>query len=251
MAIDQRKRQKQLAKQRAKRKAKQAQDRQTKQGSPRNRKLVLSVAEMEKGMAWPVDECYVTKSIFSRGMGTVIVSRNSGNGRYLLGIYLIDAYCLGVKDAFMRYLPEDIYRNFLIETDSKQGLKKVDAAYAKKLIEDAVAYARNLGLEPHPDYILSRHLLSDIDSSPCKEKFTFGFEGKPLFMPGPYDSEARIRQIMKALGDKVVAGEAHYMIPITPDSLFGDDEDDEDDDFEDDEDDDFEDDEEDFDDREK
>jgi len=217
MAIDPRKRQKQLAKHRAKRKAKAASSKHSQPG-PSLLGRAMATLEMEMAMRGPVDECYAADNIFDGGMGSVVVSRLSGAGHIGVGVYLIDAYCLGVKDAFVRLCTYGEFRRLLGDINQTERQKRVEASYAKKLIEDAVAYARDLGLEPHDDFKYTSRLLTDIDSSACATEFTFGYNGRPFFIAGPYDSEARVKQIMEAMARKRGAGGYEYLVPISPDT---------------------------------
>ncbi len=102
MGLDQRRRQKKLAKQRARRKARAAAQKPSRQGGPSPSRMMATL-EFDLASSAPAYECYVADEIFDRekgqGMGQVIVSRLSG-GMVAAGIFLIDAFCLGVKDAF-------------------------------------------------------------------------------------------------------------------------------------------------------
>lgn len=221
MAIDPRKRQKQMAKHRAKRKAKaKAVANKSSIYGPSILGRAMATLEMEMAMRGPVDECYAADNIFDGGMGSVIVSRQSGAGHFAVGVYLIDAYCLGVKDAFARLYTDGEFRRLLDGTNETQRMRRVEPSYTRKLIEDAVAYARDLGLEPHPDFKYARRLLEGIDASACTTEFTFGLDGKPFFVAGPYDSEERINQIMAAISRKRDPGEYHFMVPLSPDAEF-------------------------------
>jgi hypothetical protein len=225
MALDQRKRQKKLAKQRAKRKAKAAAQ---KPSQPRGSSLGRMVATLEFDLASraPVYECYAADDIFDRekdqGIGQVIVSRLSG-GRVAAGIFLIDAFCLGVKDAFAFFRSRDDFHNtLLLSMRQTTRLRKVEPAYAKKLILDAIAYARDNGFEPHKDYQLASKVLRDIDETACKTEFTFGKDGMPFFIAGPNDSEARSKQVIDTLHRRFGSGGYHYMVGISPfGSFFG------------------------------
>lgn len=189
----------------------------------------MATLEMEMAIRGPVNECYASDNIFDDGMGSVVVSRLSGAGHIGVGVYLIDAYCLGVKDAFVRLCTYNEFRSLLGDIKQSERQRRVEASYAKKLIEDAVAYARDLGLEPHEDYKYAGRLLAGIDSSACTTGFTFGLDGQPFFIAGPYDTEARVKQIMEALSRKRGAGEFKFMIPLSPDTeFFIEDEDDDD-----------------------
>jgi hypothetical protein len=234
VALDPRKRQKKLAKKRAKRKANALDHRHSQQG-----KTSLYVPmEFELGARGPILECLMPEEIFDSGMGQVIVSRTTGGGMVAAGVFLLDTYCLGVKDAFPMLQPRAAYENFIGQTDRQSRLVQIEPAYARKLVEDAVAYARDLGFEPHEDYRLARKVLQDIDATVCTEQFTFGKDGKPFFVSGPNDSPQRSRRIIETLERRCGAGGYHHMIGLDPETqLFGN-YDDSDEDFDDDDDDD-------------
>lgn len=200
--------------------------------------------EFELASRAPVYQCYVVDEIFGddQGIGQVVVSRLSGN-QVAAGVFLVDAYCLGVKDAFAFLRSrEDFEDKLLASIGQAMRLRKVEPAYAKKLVLDAIAYARSIGFEPHPDYKLASKILRDIDETASDAEFTFGKDGKPFFIAGPNDSPARCKQVIGALERKLGPDGFHYLMPISPfETVFVDDDDWEDDDEE------FEDDDEDFD----
>jgi hypothetical protein len=232
VAIDPRKRQKKLAKERAKRKAKALANRRAQQGRPSFLQRAALGLEFELAARGPIDECHVNEKLmtpgYNQGMGTVIVTRLASSGMVAAGVYLLDVFCLGVKDSFARFLTKEEFRQLLSQTRLQEPMKKVEPAVAKKLIEDTVAYARRIGFEPHPDLRPARKLLEDIDASACMMEFTFGDRGKPHFISGPYDSQARIRQIRDTL--ERTCGKDNYNITILLGDPFGDD--DFDDDYE-------------------
>lgn len=225
MALDQRKKQKKLAKQRAKRKARAAAQKPSQKGGWSLGRIAATL-EFDLASRAPVYECYVADEIFDQengqGMGQVIVSRLSG-GQVAAGIFLIDAFCLGVKDAFAFFRsPEDFHHVLLPGLSRNMRLRKVEPAYAKKLVLDAIAYARNNGFEPHKDYKLASKVLRDIDETVCKTEFTFGKDGMPFYIAGPNDSEARSKQVIDTLHRRFGSGGYHYMVEISPlGSFFG------------------------------
>src|SRR6266511_1720954 len=80
MGLDQRRRQKKLAKQRARRKARAAAQKPSRQGGPSPSRMMATL-EFDLASSAPAYECYVADEIFDRekgqGMGQVIVSRLS------------------------------------------------------------------------------------------------------------------------------------------------------------------------------
>lgn len=207
--------QKKLQKKRDKKKSKH----KRKQKSQRNRALEsFGNAGIAKALDYPVYDCFQAEDLFDCGVGYVVVSRKAGN-KVLSAFFLLDVYCMGIKDAFVSILPEIKYDRAIQEVDDNQGIKMVDPAYARKLVEDAEEYARSIGLEPHKDYAQSSKIFGDIDSSDCSVSFKFGKGGKPLFMPGPHDSPARCQQIIKTLSQHLDADAFHYIAPVVDDSF--------------------------------
>jgi hypothetical protein len=84
-------------------------------------------------------------------------------------------------------------------------LSDVDPAYARKLLRDTVAYARSLGLEPHPDFAGVEPVFGEISAEACDVSFEFGLDGKPFYIPGPHESakqiDRRLRHLQERLGD--------------------------------------------------
>ncbi len=165
-------------------------------------------------MSAPIYKSFVADEVFDHGLGYVVVSRLSG-AEVAAGIFLVDAYCLGVKDAMAMLKPRAFFDDFIGSVPMR--MRAVEPAYAKKLVQDAIAYARDLGFEPHPDYRLPRRMLNDIDASECAVEFTFGKDGKPLFVSGPNDSEARSKQIIDTLQRRCGPDGYNFMMGLSPD----------------------------------
>src|SRR5262245_54548121 len=127
MAIDPRKRQKKLAKERAKRNAKALANRRGQQGRPSF--LQRAALGLEFGMAarGPIHECYVNKNLitpgYDQGIETVIVSRLSSGGMVAVGVYLLDVFCLGVKNSFARLLTREEYHQLLYHYSTRRRLR--------------------------------------------------------------------------------------------------------------------------------
>ena len=149
----------------------------------------------------PVAEVYIPEGLSDIGMGSVWFSRHLPDGRYAMAVFLLDGYCLGVKNAMYAVLEADRYKvyleNFLHMTEEK--FAAADAATARKLVESALAYARELGFAPHADYKAARIIFGDVDASASDAHFTFGKDGNPCYVPGPGDTPAAQRRVLKQL----------------------------------------------------
>lgn len=198
MAIDPRKKQKQLEKKAARRKEVRAAKKDT--HGPDG--AWSSARQMDAALRSPIHECLTPEELFSRGIGNVIVSRKLPNGDIAASFFLLDVYCLGVKSAFFLTVPESEYIRKAGTIDQSEKLMNVDPSYARKLVEGAAAYAKEIGIAPHPDYQLAGRIFGDIDAGSCSTEFVFGKDGKPFFVRGLNDTPARCRKIMDALSKR-------------------------------------------------
>lgn len=163
----------------------------------------------------PLVGAWVAENIFEAGLGHVIVARQLPDGRWAAGSFLLDVYCLGVKNAFLTLRPErEIRQEFLPRISQVHPLTEIEPAYARKLIDGAIDYARELGFEPHGDYHTAQLVLAQIDASTCGETFTFGKDGKPFFVNGPNISIEKSWQIIHHLGKICGPDGFHYMLGV-------------------------------------
>jgi hypothetical protein len=127
------------------------------------------------------------------GLAGVLVARDAGSTATVCG-YLVDAWCLGVKDTLgpksveRRKLPELVSR-FFSPWPSRPPVP-APLELARHLVFGAVDYARGLGFEPHPDFAQGAELLGEW--APGSSDVTFGMDGKPMYISGPHDDARRI-----------------------------------------------------------
>ena len=207
MAVDPRKRQKELQRRKTRERAK-------KKALARRRSQGLT-ARIERADAAPILHCCTTELLWERGMSQVLISREMRNGNVAFGCFLLDMYCLGVKDAFGNVVPRSRY-DWQMYAKMCEGheIVELEPAAARKLIEGAVEYARDLGLPPHPDYAKAMPIFGSIDAGACTDEFVYGMDGKPHFIAGPHDGPARCRQIINTLTDRCGPDGFHYTMPL-------------------------------------
>jgi hypothetical protein len=207
MTNDPRKRQKKLQRRFAKRKEKK---------HLRLREKSAGIAErLSAAVKFPVLHCWIGDSIAQQGIGWVVLSRALPNGSIAVASFLVDSYCLGVKNVFMEILPRSDYeskyqRKLLADMPSRS----VAPAEARKLLEEAAAYARGLGLAPHPDYLKAMVLFGDVQAADSDARFEFGKDGKPFFVSGPNDSPQRCKQIVAILANTCGPGQFDYLVAV-------------------------------------
>ena len=207
MSVNQRRRQKKLERLAAKRK-----DRHTALRRVKHRGLAERLAD---AAAAPVLHCWVSSTRTAEGMRTVLLSRQLSGGNIAFAVFLVDLWCLGVKNAMGNVLSKGEYNAFLSRFRDRMEMVTTAPEDARKLVEGAVQYARDLGLEPHADYHRTKPIFGDIDTSQATREFTFGQDGKPHFFAGPHDSPERCRQIIAILQQRCGPDGFHYTIPVT------------------------------------
>lgn len=161
----------------------------------------------------PAPEAFVSSALFEVGMGTVILSRFKSEGRVESGVFLLDVFCLGVKNAMFVQLDVTEYEHKLLERCSVHDpLESIEPACARKLVEDAVRYAAGLGFQPHPDYKRACRVFGGTDPGACTQQFVFGDQGKPRYVQGPHDSPQRVARILKTLQTRCGEGNFTFMV---------------------------------------
>ena len=134
------------------------------------------------------------------GLVTVVAARERGGSKVSACSYLVDVYCLGVKNTIgphvldRRKLPEFRFQMFQRFADPPLV---APLELAQHLVFGAVEYARGFGFEPHPDFEACAGHLGEWQGPSA---IGFGYQGKPLFIQGPNDNAARI---IKRLNRKV------------------------------------------------
>jgi hypothetical protein len=162
----------------------------------------------------PIVRCVVPSVLFEIGIGHVVVARALPSGLLGCGYFLIDPFCLGVKDAFYIEIGENELQSRLDAQDEMQKFIDVEPAYARKLVRDAAAYAANLGLAAAKDTPAVEAIFGDVDASSCTEAFAFGRDGKPYYVSGPLDTPQRIRLVTRTLQERCGAGGWDYLVEV-------------------------------------
>ena len=209
MGLDRKKLQKKKAKKAAKDKA-----RLTKSKRASFQQGISYQSEKIRALKAPIYECWESESLYDQGLGHVVITRRSGQSEILVAAFLVDMYCLGVKNALLELTSEHKYQQYIEGLRQRGGLISCHPTCARKLVEGAETYAQELGFSPHKDYKIAKKIFGDLDSAACPSTYVFGQNGKPFYIAGPNDSPAFQRKVMQKLSAKMVRGEADYMLAL-------------------------------------
>jgi hypothetical protein len=137
-----------------------------------------------------------------RALVSVFVCRdNVHSSKVLVTGFLLDVWCLGVKNA---YPPESTSPTAATELrhlyfNAYEAHLPIPADLASHLVHGAADYAAALGFEPHADFEESAMLLARPESP---NLIRFGRDGKPFYINGPYDDPGKVlRTLRRAVGN--------------------------------------------------
>lgn len=161
--------------------------------------------QVRRAAGTPIQHCLLSKALFDDGMGTLLLARGVTPYDVALGTFLLDAYCLGIKDVMFGVVDEDEFEMYVETMGAASPLISVEPTYARKLLRELAAWARSIGFPPQRDFAAVEQLFGDVSADACEQVFRFGRDGKPIYMPGPSESSSlirgRIEQLRKRLGD--------------------------------------------------
>jgi hypothetical protein len=173
-----------------------------------------SAAQRQKALAAsaPILDCLVPAELNQHGIGNLVFSRALPDGRVAMAVFLLDVFCLGVKNATYATLEADVYARHLTGLSETGRLLATDPACFRKLVEGGVAYANALGFKPHPDYAVARQIFGDLETASCDQEFVYGRDGKPCHVSGPSETLSQSRAIVEQL--QRYPGGADYPVPV-------------------------------------
>jgi hypothetical protein len=200
MPRDERRRQKKLLKKRQKAKAVSKWRNTQSNVTTSPRALVRSARE------YPILECLINDNWDTgdaEGFSQIVIARQQPDGGIAFGVYLVDMFCLGLKSTFCNAgfsLSE--YRNEIVPPAIQPAKpKKCPPELAHQLIYQGIDYAAQFGFKPDKDFKWSHYILEERGTLEEPYKLTFGKDGKPFFVAGPYDNvDVIIRRLEKNAG---------------------------------------------------
>ncbi len=199
MAVDMKRRQKKLMKKRQKDKM-----RKRKQAESVPFSLLSAANKIHQARNFPIYECLINPDWREKGLVTILISRQQPDGMVLFGVYLVDIYCLGVKNTFCNADFSMLEYNTKVRGGAfgGQDYEKCSLALAHHIIYGSIEYAAQFGFRPNKDFKLSQYVLEEDGSfEPC-EDVEFGLNGKPFYITGPDDNVDRIMRQLELTAGK-------------------------------------------------
>jgi len=108
-------------------------------------------------------------------------------------------YCLGIKDIVLDDLGAEQLDLISSAMAIQAPLRPIDPAWGRRLVRDAAAWAATISFSPHRDFTTAEQIFGDVNAEACGNTFVFGHEGRPLYIPGPTETSAQVRQRLNYL----------------------------------------------------
>jgi hypothetical protein len=143
----------------------------------------------------------------------IVLVRRQPDGNLVFGNYLVDYYCLGLKDtdSAADVSPGKFRRDYLPKVFRTGPPVELSPAVAHEIIYGGIEYAAQFGFRPHRDFRRSQYVLDPPDRHPRSGEIEFGYKGKPLFIQGPYDDvDAILRKLTRSAGE----GNFDYLVQV-------------------------------------
>lgn len=156
-----------------------------------------------KARSLPWGKCYINDNWKIQGMATIVMTRVQPSGKLIAGIYLVDVFCMGLKQTTMRFgieeselndLMPDLYDRFDMERELAAPV------LLQNIIYGAIEYAEDLGFSFDKDFYLTEYILDPADDIGYID-IDFGKDGKPFYVEGPFDKTLLVlAKLTKAVG---------------------------------------------------
>jgi hypothetical protein len=170
-------------------------------------------ALIRKARAFPIIECLISHhwQQDTTQLTQIIVARQQPNHAVVFGAYLLDRACLGLKNTLCEadYSLSDYRQLVVSHVNSTTPLEKCPPELAHQMIYQSIDYAAQFGFKPQKDFKWSQFVLEPRGVLPEPYSLSFGKNGKPFFVAGPYDNVQAILAKLEA-----TAGPDNYVYVV-------------------------------------
>jgi hypothetical protein len=176
-------------------------------------KPTTALVHIHQARNYPIEGCWTQPDWKEHGLAVVVIARLQPDGNLVFGNYLVDTYCLGLKDTYCNadVPPGQFRRDYLPKIFPADPPVDISPALAHEIIYGGIEYAAQFGFHPHADFRLSRYILDPPDLHPRTGEVEFGHDGKPLYVEGPHDNtNAILRQLARTAGE----GNFDYLVQV-------------------------------------
>lgn len=169
----------------------------------------------QRARSLPLFRCFINEEWEDSGMQHIIIARKHISGNITFCSYLVDTQCLGIKDSIFDFnIPEKDFEEH-IDKVNLSGITLMEAGYdlVHNIIHAAWKFAEEIGFQPCKIFLsTTQYMLEEDDDIPYIEIHCGDEEGKPLYIQGELDDEAKANMIIRKLEKNVGIGNFDYFL---------------------------------------
>ncbi len=161
----------------------------------------------------PIYKCYRLDNSFEYREMVITVVRRHTQGTFTFASYMIDKWCLGVKDSMWMFnVSEREMEDYLSHFEMSIGsMEEIEYVEAHNWVYGAVAFAEDAGIKPYKDFTLTRYILEEDDDNVELIEYDFGRDGEYCLVAKDRQEAARY---IPALDKNI--GRGNYTVEIGP-----------------------------------
>lgn len=173
----------------------------------------------------PIRECRINTDWEDSGVANIVIARMHTNGSITFCLYLVDLYCLGVKDSFFKFnITFTEYKNFLEKLDENMEMDLADYVLVHNIILAGVEYAEEFGFKPYKEFTSVTQFMLEEDSDDIELiEIECGQDGKPLYIQGPYETTATANKIINQLEHIAGKDNFHFILALDANNNYDED----------------------------
>lgn len=173
----------------------------------------LKLKLIKRAKDFPIFECLIDSQWKEQGIANIVISRKQPDENLVIGVYLVDILCLGLKNTFSNANVSLLDYESELKAKIYQNESHVNChpRLAHRIIYGALEYADKLGFKPQKDFKLSKFILDDPFEADLSFDVEFGKDGKPCFISGPDDD---VDAIMRKLSNNSGEGNFNFQYPM-------------------------------------
>jgi hypothetical protein len=144
-------------------------------------------------------------------MASITISKTMPSGKFVIGLYMIDMFCLGVKNTLFKFALDSFgYDEFIQKINAQSEIVKCDLGEAHNIIFGAIDFAAENGFKPQKDFSITQYILDENLIDDRIDEIEFGRNGRPFYFAGPYDNTM---YIIETLEKNVGEGNFDVVLP--------------------------------------
>lgn len=148
----------------------------------------------KKGRSLPVYKSYINEGAEDINQMTILTCVKEMGSKYLVGVYLIDRGCLGLKNTVVHIIESWGGVEDFLEQAYPVGMDRLDCEWdmLNELVYKGINFAGQYGFKPNKDFKITQYLLKEESEVGDEFDIDFGNNDMPIYFAGPYDDVKRV-----------------------------------------------------------